>query len=119
MDMQVRAVRQGWLPFYPQFPENPLDVVKQARAEGADSAEKISSWVADRLKNKEMKFSVEDPDAEENWPRVWFIWREPTTATTAGIRKIHCDKRKYSACSFSTANACAASRSKPACCRSR
>ncbi len=32
MDMQVRAVRQGWLPFYPQFPENPLDVVKQARA---------------------------------------------------------------------------------------
>ena len=22
-----------------------------------------------------MIFSVEDPDAEENWPRVWFIWR--------------------------------------------
>ena len=22
-----------------------------------------------------MKFSVEDPDAEVNWPRVWFIWR--------------------------------------------
>ena len=75
MDMQVRAVRQGWLPFYPQFPENPLDVIKQARAAGADSAEKVSGWIADRLKNKEMKFSVEDPDAEENWPRVWFIWR--------------------------------------------
>ncbi len=26
MDMQVRAVRNGWLPFYPQFPENPLEV---------------------------------------------------------------------------------------------
>ncbi|MBT6156302.1 MAG: nitrate reductase subunit alpha [Planctomycetaceae bacterium] len=75
MDMQVRAVRQGWLPFYPQFPENPLDVAKQARAAGADSPEKVASWVADRLKNREMKFSVEDPDAEENWPRVWFIWR--------------------------------------------
>ena len=75
MDMQVRAVRQGWLPFYPQFPENPLDVAKQAREAGADSPDKVSSWVADRLKNKEMKFSVEDPDAEENWPRVWFIWR--------------------------------------------
>lgn len=75
MDMQVRAVRQGWLPFYPQFPENPLEVVKQARAAGADSPEKISAWVAQRLKNKEMKFSVEDPDAEANWPRVWFIWR--------------------------------------------
>ena len=22
-----------------------------------------------------LKFSVEDPDAPENWPRVWFIWR--------------------------------------------
>ncbi len=75
MDMQVRAVRQGWLPFYPQFPENPLDVVKQARASGADSPEQISSWIAKRLQDKEMKFSVEDPDAEQNWPRVWFIWR--------------------------------------------
>ena len=75
MDMQVRAVRQGWLPFYPQFPQNPLEVVKQARAAGASSPEKIASWIADRLKSRQMKFSVEDPDAEENWPRVWFIWR--------------------------------------------
>ena len=73
--MLFRAVRQGWLPFYPQFPENPLDVAKQARAAGADTPEKVASWIADRLKSKEMKFSVEDPDAEANWPRVWFIWR--------------------------------------------
>ena len=75
MDMQVRAVRQGWLPFYPQFPENPLEVAKKARAAGAKTPDAIAEWVAARLKNKEMKFSVEDPDAEENWPRVWFIWR--------------------------------------------
>ncbi len=75
MDMQVRAVRQGWLPFYPQFPENPLDVVRQAREAGADTPDDIAAWVAERLKNREMQFSVEDPDAEENWPRVWFIWR--------------------------------------------
>ena len=32
--------------------------------------------MAGRLQNKrDLKFSVEDPDAEENWPRVWFIWR--------------------------------------------
>jgi nitrate reductase alpha subunit len=54
MDMQVRAVRQGWLPFYPQFPENPLEVAKAARADGADTPEKISSWVAERLQNKEI-----------------------------------------------------------------
>ena len=23
----------------------------------------------------ELRFSVDDPDAPENWPRVWFIWR--------------------------------------------
>jgi len=75
MDMQVRAVREGWLPFYPQFPANPLEVANQARAAGAQTPEEISKWIAERLQNKEMKFSVEDPDAEENWPRVWFIWR--------------------------------------------
>ncbi len=75
MDTQVRAVRQGWLPFYPQFPENPIEVTKQAREAGATTPEEMASWVAERLKNKEMQFSVEDPDAEENWPRVWFIWR--------------------------------------------
>lgn len=75
MDMQVRAVRQGWLPFYPQFPESPAEIVKRARAAGADTPEKISAWVAQRLQRKELKFSVEDPDAEANWPRVWFIWR--------------------------------------------
>ncbi|MGE3778777.1 MAG: nitrate reductase subunit alpha, partial [Pirellulaceae bacterium] len=75
MDMQVRAVRQGWLPFYPQFPENPLTVPRQARAAGARTQEEIATWVAKRLQSREMQFSVEDPDAEANWPRVWFIWR--------------------------------------------
>jgi nitrate reductase alpha subunit len=75
MDMQVRAVRQGWLPFYPQFPENPLDVAKQARADGCEDGDDVSAYIAKKLQDKEMKFSVEDPDAEENWPRVWFIWR--------------------------------------------
>ncbi len=75
MDMQVRAVRNGWLPFYPQFSENPLEVASAAREAGAKSPEEVAAWVAARLKNRDMKFSVEDPDAEENWPRVWFMWR--------------------------------------------
>ena len=75
MDMQVRAVRSGWLPFYPQFPENPIEVVKEARQQGAQNPDEVGKWIAERLKNREMQFSVEDPDAEENWPRIWFIWR--------------------------------------------
>lgn len=75
MDMQVRAVRNGWLPFYPQFPENSLDLVRKAEAGGARSEEDIAKYVAGRLKDRSLRFSVEDPDAAENWPRVWYIWR--------------------------------------------
>ena len=30
MDAQVRAVRNGWLPFYPQFKESSLETIKKA-----------------------------------------------------------------------------------------
>ncbi|MHC4452841.1 MAG: molybdopterin-dependent oxidoreductase, partial [Planctomycetota bacterium] len=75
MDTQVRAVRNGWLPFYPQFTENPLDVVKEAEANGAKDDAGIVKRVVERLKSHDLKFSVEDPDAADNWPRVWYIWR--------------------------------------------
>ncbi len=75
MDVQVKAVRNGWLPFYPQFNENPLEVVREAREAGAEDDAGVVKRVVDRLKSRDLKFSVEDPDAEENWPRVWYIWR--------------------------------------------
>ncbi len=71
MDAQVRAVRNGWLPFYPQFNENSLDLAREAEEKGED----VVRSIVDRLKKRDLKFSVEDPDASENWPRVWFIWR--------------------------------------------
>jgi len=75
MDVQVRAVRNGWLPFYPQFAENPLEVVKEARRQGASDDAAVVKHVVQRLKTRDLKFSVEDPDAPANWPRVWYIWR--------------------------------------------
>jgi len=75
MDIQSRAVRSGWLPFYPQFNKNPLDVVKDARAEGAQTSDDVAKSVVEQLKSGKLKFSVEDPDAPENWPRIWYIWR--------------------------------------------
>jgi nitrate reductase alpha subunit len=71
MDSNVRAVRNGWLPFYPQFDANPIELVKEAEAEGNDVVE----HVVDKLKKRELKFAIEKPDAEECWPRLWFIWR--------------------------------------------
>ncbi len=75
MDLQVQAVRNGWLPFYPQFDRNPLEVARQARESGASTPEEVVDYAVKELKARRLRFSVEDPDAEENWPRVWFIWR--------------------------------------------
>jgi nitrate reductase alpha subunit len=70
-DVQVEAVRNGWLPFYPQFDRSSIEVVNDAKAAGIDPVK----FTVDQLKQQKLKFSVEDPDAPENWPRVWFIWR--------------------------------------------
>jgi nitrate reductase alpha subunit len=74
-DLQVKAVRNGWLPFYPQFDRSSLDLPQEARAAGAATPDEIVSWTVSELKDRRLRFSVEDPDAPENWPRVWFIWR--------------------------------------------
>jgi nitrate reductase alpha subunit len=75
MDVQVRAVRNGWLPFYPQFDRNPLEIVAAAEAAGASTPEAVVAHVVDALGQRSLKFAVEDPDAPVNWPRLWFIWR--------------------------------------------
>ena len=75
MDVQVKAVRNGWLPFYPQFAKNSIDVVREAEQAGAKSNEEVVASAVRDLKSRKLKFSVEDPDAQENWPRVWYIWR--------------------------------------------
>ena len=75
MDLEVQAVRSGWLPFYPQFNRNPLELAAEARQGGANTADEITKYVVEQLRERKLKFAVEDPDAPENWPRVWFIWR--------------------------------------------
>ena len=75
MDLQVQAVRNGWLPFFPQFNRSSLEVVREAEEAGCTTEEEIAEWVVEQLRNGDLRFSVEDPDAPENWPRVWYIWR--------------------------------------------
>jgi nitrate reductase alpha subunit len=75
IDQQVRAVRLGWLPFFPQFDRNTLELVREALESGAKDDGEIADYVAERIRSGDVRFSVEDPDAPENWPRVWYIWR--------------------------------------------
>jgi len=83
IDQQARAVRRGWLPFYPQFKQNPFDVVRNARAQGAQSDAEVVAAVAQMLKRGDVQFAIDDPDAPESWPRVWFIWRGNAIGTSA------------------------------------
>lgn len=75
MDAQVDAVHMGWLPFYPQFDRNPLELAEEARRAGARTNQEVAEWVAGQVKRRALRFAVEDPDAPGNWPRVWLIWR--------------------------------------------
>jgi nitrate reductase alpha subunit len=74
-DTIFKSVRNGWMPFYPQFKQNTLELSKEARKHGALDDESIKSYVLEKLKSKELEYSVADPEAEENFPRVWYIWR--------------------------------------------
>ncbi|MCZ7541527.1 MAG: nitrate reductase subunit alpha [Anaerolineae bacterium] len=75
MDLQRQAVRSGWLPFYPQFNRNSLELAREAEAAGVTTPEAIKEWIVEQLRSGALRFSVDDPDAPENWPRTWFIWR--------------------------------------------
>ncbi|MCF6227575.1 MAG: nitrate reductase subunit alpha, partial [Planctomycetes bacterium] len=75
MDQIINSVRNGWMPFFPQYDRNSIDLCAEAEEAGAKSDDDIKQYVVDQLTSKKLKFSVEDPDAEENWPRVWYIWR--------------------------------------------
>ncbi len=74
-DWIYRAVRMGWMPFYPQFNRNTLDLCEEAVAAGAAGDEEIASHVLEKLKSRELSYAASDPEAEENHPRVWYIWR--------------------------------------------
>jgi nitrate reductase alpha subunit len=75
MSAQVDAMRMGWLPCYPQFNVSSLDLARRAEAEGAHTNDEIAEWTAQQIREGKLRFNAEDPDAPENWPRVWIIWR--------------------------------------------
>ncbi len=70
-DCHALAARLGWLPSYPTFNRNPLDLADEAKQAGVEPAEHIVSELeADRL-----RFACEDPDDPANFPRVLSLWR--------------------------------------------
>ncbi|MEU8954381.1 nitrate reductase subunit alpha [Streptomyces sp. NPDC048518] len=65
-DCLAASARMGWMPSYPTFDRNPLDL-------GA-ADDPVASAVQE-LAEGTLGFAGEDPDAPGNWPRVLNVWR--------------------------------------------
>ncbi|HEU4545659.1 MAG TPA: nitrate reductase subunit alpha, partial [Microlunatus sp.] len=83
-DTIAQSTRLGWMPFYPQFDANPLDLADQARA-AVDAGETpdAATYVANRLADGTLTPSIADVDAPENWPRTLTLWRSNLMGSSA------------------------------------
>ncbi len=74
-DVIAQSARLGWMPSYPTFNRNPLDLGDQEAAEPGK--------VVEELRAGRLQFASEDPDAPENWPRVLTVWRSNLIGSSA------------------------------------
>ena len=74
-DLVVKSVRNGWMPFFPQYDKSNFDISKEAIKNGASDDQGIKDYVVNQLKEGKLTHSVAEPDKEINFPRVWYIWR--------------------------------------------
>jgi nitrate reductase / nitrite oxidoreductase, alpha subunit len=82
-DLNAQAVRSGWLPFFPQWQESPLKACASAQSDGAASDDEIKAKVLARIKEGSLTPAIEDIDAPESFPRVWYIWRGNAIGTSS------------------------------------
>ncbi|MGF9645933.1 nitrate reductase subunit alpha [Paenibacillus sp. MABNS29] len=74
-DVNALAVRLGWLPSFPQFNQNSIDVARQVREKGFSDDQEAVQEIARMVKEGELDFAVEHPNDPNNFPRVFFNWR--------------------------------------------
>ncbi|MFI9599544.1 nitrate reductase subunit alpha [Streptomyces sp. NPDC052043] len=70
-DLIAASARMGWMPSYPTFDRNPLDLADEAEAAGRP----VGEHVVRELTAGRLGFAGEDPDAPANFPRVLTVWR--------------------------------------------
>jgi nitrate reductase alpha subunit len=78
-DVIAQSARLGWMPSYPTFDRNPLDLADDAERAGQG----IGDYVVSQLTSGGLRFAAEDPDAPENFPRVLSVWRANLLGSSA------------------------------------
>ncbi|WP_341240591.1 nitrate reductase subunit alpha [uncultured Nocardioides sp.] len=79
MDLLAQSVRLGWSPSYPTFDRSSLQLAEDAAAAGMEAPE----YVAQQLKEGGLRFAVEDPEHEDNHPRILSLWRSNLLGSSA------------------------------------
>jgi nitrate reductase alpha subunit len=82
-DLIVKSVRNGWMPFYPQYTKSNLEVVKEAQRSGATTDDQMKDYIVKQLESEQLVHAVADPDNEACFPRVWYIWRGNALSASA------------------------------------
>jgi nitrate reductase alpha subunit len=78
-DCIALAARNGWMPSYPTFDRNPLDLCDEAAAAGKEPP----AHVLDELAAGRLRFAAEAPDDPANFPRVLTQWRANIIGSSA------------------------------------
>ncbi|MEU5609172.1 nitrate reductase subunit alpha [Streptomyces sparsogenes] len=78
-DVIAASARMGWMPSYPTFDRNPLDLAEEAETAGRA----VGEHVVEEVKAGRLRFAGEDPDAPENFPRVLTVWRANLLGSSA------------------------------------
>lgn len=74
-DVNALSARLGWLPSFPQFTENSIDLVTNSRKNGAETDEEVIDDIVQQIKDEKLEWAIENPDEPRNFPRVFFNWR--------------------------------------------
>ncbi|WP_026700643.1 nitrate reductase subunit alpha [Salibacterium aidingense] len=74
-DINALAARLGWLPSFPQFSQNSLNLVADSRKKGASNEQEVIDDVVEQIKQEKLDWAIENPDDPRNFPRVFFNWR--------------------------------------------
>ena len=78
-DLVAMSARLGWMPSYPTFDRNPLDLGDEAAAAGVSAGE----YVVERIRSGRLRFAAEDPDGPGNAPKILTVWRSNLLGSSA------------------------------------
>ena len=78
-DVIAKSARMGWMPSYPTFDRNPLDLCDEA----AEAGRPVGEHLVEKLQDGSLRFAGENPDAPENFPRILAVWRANLLGSSA------------------------------------